>query len=123
MVATPTSSAPEPSHQSGVSPKDSFILGIGFAWELGYTIAVPALLLGLGGGYLDKNIFGTSPLFLLAGLLLSFVISFSIIASKIRKITQRMPKALPGRKKEKSPDSEAAREQQILHDLFRPPTG
>ena len=120
-IPTTTPSAPEKPHHGEVSPKDSFILGIGFAWELGYTIAVPAVLLGLGGGYLDKHVFGTSPFLLLAGLLLSFMISFSVIASKIRMISGRMPKDLPKKKKEIL-DTPEAREQQILHDLFRPPT-
>lgn len=120
-MSTPTPpQAPEKPVHAEVSPTDSFVLGLGFAWELGYTIAAPAVLLGLGGAYLDKHIFGSSPLFLLAGLLLAFVISFSIIAGKIRAINRRMPKDLPKVKKEVLQTPEAA-EQQALHDLFRPP--
>lgn len=103
-----------------VSPKDSFILGLGFAWELGYTIAVPAVLLGLGGGWLDKNVFGTSPLFLLVGLMVAFVISFSIVAQKLRVIAAKMPKDLPKKKKTVDPIFNA--EEQALHELFRPPS-
>lgn len=120
MNILPTATAPEKASHPDVSPADSFVLGIGFAWELGYTITVPAVLLGFGGGYLDKNIFNTSPLFLLVGLLFSFVISFSIIAGKIRAITHRMPKDLP--KKKQILDAPEGKEQQDLHDLFRPPT-
>ncbi len=43
-------------------------------WELGYSIAVPIVLLALGGRLLDRH-FGTSPLFLLAGILVSLVTS------------------------------------------------
>ncbi len=125
MSTTPTPQAPQhehtPVHQE-VSPKDSFILGIGFAWELGYTIAVPAVVFGLGGGWLDKNVFDTSPLFLLLGLGFAFVISFLIISDKLRMIAKRMPKDLPKKKKEPPVDAEHAREQELLHDLFRPPS-
>ena len=116
---TPPTSAPDQKPHHEVSPKDSFVLGLGFAWELGYTIATPAVLFGLGGGYLDRHVFGTSPLFLLAGMLLAFVISFSIISNKIRMITKNMPKDLPKKEVLKTPE---AAEQQALHDLFRPPS-
>ncbi len=115
----PSQAHPETSEKE-VSPTDSLVLGIGFAWELGYTIAVPAVALGLGGGYLDRHLFGSSPLFLLLGLLLAFAISFSIIAGKLRTINRRMPKDLPAKKKDDLLTPEAL-EQQMVHDLFRPP--
>lgn len=114
--------APENNHHATVSPKDSLVLGLGFAWDLGFTIALPAVLLGLGGGYLDKHVFDTSPLFLLVGLLMAFLISFSVITVKIRTINRRMPKDLPAKKKAEVLDTPDATEQQALHDLFRPPT-
>ena len=40
---------------------------VGLAWELGYMIAIPAVVLGFGGAYLDKYL-QTSPLFMLIGL-------------------------------------------------------
>ena len=94
------------------------VLGLGFAWELGYSIAVPAILFGLAGGYIDRYL-GTSPLFLLILISIAFVISTVGIARRIRTITKRMPKILP--KPKTHVDSEAAKEQEILHDLFRPP--
>lgn len=118
--SSPPSAPVKAEHPQEVSPKDSFVLGLGFAWDLGYTIALPAVFLGLGGGYLDKHIFDTSPLFLLIGLLLAFVISFSVIASKIRMINRNMPKDLPRKAPEKLHTPEAI-EQQAIHDLFRPP--
>src|SRR6185503_1401666 len=81
--------------------------------------AVPAVLFGLGGGYLDKYLH-TSPLFLLAGLLIACITSFAIIGRKVRMILKRMPKDLP-RKKKVAVDPVIAREQEELHDLFRPP--
>ena len=117
---TPTPQAPETHAHPDVSSKDSFVLGIGFAWELGYSIAVPAVAFGLGGGWLDKQ-FHTSPLCLLVGLALAFVISFLIVAEKIKVINKRMPKDLPKKKKEPTDPDELA-EHRALHDLFRPPS-
>jgi F0F1-type ATP synthase assembly protein I len=48
------------------------------AWELGYTIAVPLVVLALAGRFLDKKL-DTSPWFLLAGIFLSlFISSFGV---------------------------------------------
>jgi F0F1-type ATP synthase assembly protein I len=103
-----------------VDPRESTMLGFEFAWDLGYTIAIPAVVMGFAGGYLDKYMH-SSPLFLLLGLLIAFAASFTIVARKVRAIMARMPKSLP--KKIKSDiEPEAAREQEALHDLFRPPT-
>lgn len=49
-------------------------LALGFAWRLGYSIAVPLVILLLVGRLLDKR-FGTSPWLLLTGLGVSFVIT------------------------------------------------
>lgn len=95
------------------------MLGLGFAWDLGYTIAIPAIIFGLGGRYLDHTLH-SSPVFLLIGLLLAFTISFITIAQKLRYILHHMPKDLPRKKKEV--DVEITKEQEILHDLFRPPS-
>ena len=47
---------------------------LGLAWNLGYTIAVPVVVLALAGRYLDKKL-GTAPWLLLAGILVSIVVS------------------------------------------------
>ncbi len=110
-----------PAHpHKDVSPKDSTMLGFGFALDLGYTIAIPAVLFGLLGGYLDKRM-GSSPLYLFLCLGFAFFISFMIVWRKVKEIMARMPKVLP-KKKVKPVDEDIAREQEALHDLFRPPS-
>ncbi len=112
--------APNPAPLKDVSPQESTILGIGFAWELGYTIAIPAVLFGIGGGYIDVYM-DSSPLYLLSGLAFAFILSFTVIARKVQFILRRMPKTLP-KKKKHDVAPEVVRQQEALHDLFRPPT-
>lgn len=54
-------------------------------FELGYTIAIPIVVLGLIGRLLDKK-FDSSPILLLAGILLSIIISSIGIYKKVMKI-------------------------------------
>ncbi|MFA5128649.1 MAG: AtpZ/AtpI family protein [Patescibacteria group bacterium] len=58
---------------------------LSLAWQLGYSIAVPLVLLALLGRILDKR-FDTSPWLLLAGVLLSLVISTFAVYFKTIKI-------------------------------------
>lgn len=58
---------------------------LSLAWNLGYTIAIPIVVLALGGRFLDKR-FDTSPLFLLLGVLLSIIISTLGVYRKVKKI-------------------------------------
>jgi len=60
---------------------DKSFSAIGLAWELGYTIAVPLVVLALGGRFLDKK-FGTSPFLILFGILLSIGISSWLVYKK-----------------------------------------
>ena len=55
MTHESPASAPHHHPIKDVDPKESTILGFGFALDLGYTIAIPAVGFGLGGGYLDKQ--------------------------------------------------------------------
>lgn len=90
------------------------MLGLDFAMELGYTIAVPVVILAIGGAYLDKH-FHTSPLFLLLGVLLAFTISAIAVTKKVRSILNRMPKVMP-----KPPvDEEAISESEAFHKEFQ----
>ena len=54
---------------------------LGLAWEMGYTIAVPLVVLALGGRFLDKKL-GTTPFLLLAGILLSIALSSWLVYKK-----------------------------------------
>ncbi len=55
------------------------------AFELGYTIAVPIVLFALLGRWAD-NSWGTSPWLLLAGILISILISSFVVYKKVSKI-------------------------------------
>ncbi len=60
---------------------DKQFSALGLAWNLGYTIAVPLVVLALAGRYLDKKL-GTSPWILLAGILLSIAVSSWLVYKK-----------------------------------------
>ncbi|MBI3336244.1 AtpZ/AtpI family protein [Candidatus Peregrinibacteria bacterium] len=55
------------------------------AWHLGYIIAIPAVLFGFGGAFLDR-MWGTSPLFILMGFALAALLSSWGVLKKIRRI-------------------------------------
>ena len=54
-------------------------------FEIGYTIAIPAVVMTFGGRWLD-GYFGTGPWLLLAGLLLSMPISALAVWKKIKPL-------------------------------------
>lgn len=60
-------------------------LAIRLAWDFGWIIAIPVVLFGFGGAYLDKAK-DTSPLFLLLGLTLALTLSTMGILRKVREI-------------------------------------
>lgn len=62
-------------------------LALDLAWELGYIIVIPIVILGVGGAYADKK-FETSPLFLLIGIIIAFTITSVAAYRKIKVITQ-----------------------------------
>lgn len=59
---------------------------LNLAFELGYLIALPIVILGFGGAWLDKKL-DTSPLFLLVGMMLSIIISGVAIHRRIKSLT------------------------------------
>ncbi len=61
-------------------------LALKIAYELGYLIALPIVILGFAGAYADKQ-FGTSPTFILIGITLSFIITSIGAYRKIKDIT------------------------------------
>lgn len=117
--STANQTTPHPHHPE-VPPVESNVLGISFAMELGSIMAVPAVVFGLTGRYLDKY-FGMGNTFFFLALALAFTTSFMTAYKKVKEIMDRMPKDLPAKKKEKV-DQETAKEQEVLHDLFRPPS-
>ncbi len=66
----------------------SLLLSLRLAWSLGYIIAIPAVVFGLGGAYLDKYL-GTSPLFLLLGFALAVGLSGLGVYRKVKEIESR----------------------------------
>lgn len=58
---------------------------LSLAWQLGYSITIPLVVLALLGRLLDKK-FGTSPWLLLSGVLLSLVVSTFTVYFKTIKI-------------------------------------
>jgi F0F1-type ATP synthase assembly protein I len=67
---------------------DSSWSALGLAWELGYTIAVPLVLFALVGRFLDKKL-GTSPFLLLAGILISIILTSWLVYRKTKEIIER----------------------------------
>lgn len=61
---------------------------LSLAWQLGYTIAIPIVVLALVGRLLDQK-FGTFPWLLLAGILLSLVVSSVLIYKRVVKVLDR----------------------------------
>ncbi len=57
------------------------------AMELGYTIAIPIILLALLGRLIDKNI-NSSPWFLLMGIFISILLTSWLIYKKVLKIIE-----------------------------------
>lgn len=62
---------------------------LSLAWELGYTIAVPIVILALLGRFLDKKL-GTSPFLLLTGIFLSLIITSIGITKKTLKVMKEL---------------------------------
>ncbi len=61
---------------------------VGIAWELGYIIAIPLVGLALIGRLADKS-FGSSPLFLLTGILLAIVLSTILVSKKTMELLRK----------------------------------
>jgi len=58
---------------------------VSLAWELGYLITIPIVLLALGGKLLDNKL-GTSPWMLLAGILISIIITSWLVYKKVNTV-------------------------------------
>lgn len=67
---------------------------LSLAWELGYTITVPLVVLALGGRLLDRA-WGTSPWLFVAGIVLSIAISTWLVYRKSVAILRASEGATP----------------------------
>ena len=65
--------------------KTVFLKTLSLAWEMGYTIAGPLVVLAFLGRFLDKK-YESSPIALLSGVFLAMIISGVIVFKKTKKI-------------------------------------
>jgi F0F1-type ATP synthase assembly protein I len=96
--------------QEKLQMKNSTALAISFAWELGYSIAIPLVALALGGRFLDRR-FDTDPFLFLTGVVLSIFISTLIVFKKSMKIMASLEKESqrekpPTEERDKKPDGD-----------------
>lgn len=71
--------------------KTEVISLVGFALELGYSIALPLVICTLVGKYIDNQL-GTSPLFLLIGMVCAAVVSVFFVYRKVKYILKDVSK-------------------------------
>ena len=69
-------------------PQASWFTVLGIAGQIGYIIAIPAVLFVLGGAWLDTH-FGTSPLFVLLGIPLALTISALSVWKMIKQVQKK----------------------------------
>jgi F0F1-type ATP synthase assembly protein I len=70
------------------SVKRDLMLAVRLAWDLGYVIAIPAVLFGFGGAYLDK-LYGTSPLWIITGFVIAMALSGYGLYRKLKEILKK----------------------------------
>ncbi|MEI6478727.1 MAG: AtpZ/AtpI family protein [bacterium] len=56
---------------------------ISFAYDVGFAIIIPLVVLAVTGRFIDRR-FGTSPLFLIIGILLSLVTTSIVVYKKTK---------------------------------------
>ncbi len=66
-------------------------VALSFAWELGYSIVIPLVILALLGRWLDKK-FNSSPLFFLFLVIVSVFLTSFIVYKKSRAILDDLEK-------------------------------
>jgi F0F1-type ATP synthase assembly protein I len=71
--------------------KASFLKAVSLAWDLGYIIAIPLVVLAISGRLLDKK-FDSSPVLLLTGIILAMIISGVLTFRKTKKILDDVKK-------------------------------
>jgi F0F1-type ATP synthase assembly protein I len=72
------------------SKKDPTLMqAMGIVWEVVFLVALPTLFFGLIGRWLDRH-FGTTPLFLAIGLLLTLVVLTVIVTKRGKDIAKKL---------------------------------
>lgn len=74
-----------PSKATRPSILSSLAMSVKLAWNLGYLIALPVVIFGFGGAYLDKAL-ETSPLFVLLGFASAATLSFFGVKRRVKEI-------------------------------------
>lgn len=82
-----------------MAEKGSTFSALKLSLELGYTIAIPIVVLALAGRLLDKK-FDTSPWILIAGILISIIVSSIALVVKFNAIMKKMQNEEKQEKKE-----------------------
>lgn len=67
---------------------------LNLAWELGYTIAIPLVILALAGRWADQQ-FDTNPWLFLAGIILAIVSSSILLVRKFSQLLRNIPGSQP----------------------------
>ncbi len=67
----------------------SLWMALNLAWELGYVIALPLVILALLGRWLDRR-WGSSPLMILVGVVTAFIITSIWLSTKIKEVTNEL---------------------------------
>ena len=70
--------------------RESWLLVLGAAGQIGWMIAVPAVLFVMGGAWAD-GYFGTKPIFTLAGIPLALTVSAVAVWRVIRQLQSQRP--------------------------------
>ena len=79
---------PAPEHMNNETEKrNSLGEALGLAWGLGYRIAVPIVLFGLLGRFLDTKL-GTSFVFLLVGVFFALGTSSYLVYRQLKRILE-----------------------------------
>lgn len=73
--------------QKARSIRQDLMLAVRLAWNFGYIIAIPAVVFGFGGAYLDKQ-YGTSPTFILVGFAAALALSGLGIWRMVKEIVR-----------------------------------
>lgn len=69
--------------------RTAFWQALNIAWELGYTIAVPLVILALAGRWADAK-FHTKPWLFLSGVILAILSSSLLLVRKFTRIVRDM---------------------------------